>query len=127
MAEIPNCRFAIRYSRANRVLLGVLGLGPRSSGVELTPAGLHVRMGWAWDVDIPRASIAEAGIGARRRFTAGVHGWRGSWLVNGAGTGIVCLRVDPPVRTRSLFLPIRLTQLEIAVEDPEGLLAALRG
>ena len=72
--------------------------------------------------------MAEAGPGRPPtiRFTAGAHGWGGRWLVNGAPDGIVDHR---PQRTRPgrpwPGFPIRLKDLSVSLEDPEGFLAAL--
>jgi hypothetical protein len=65
--------FEFRYG-AFRVLLIVLGMGPRFSRVVLDDRRVRVRMGWAFRSSIPRASIT----GAERREGPvggiGVHG-----------------------------------------------------
>jgi hypothetical protein len=73
----------------------------------------------------PRASIVSAEHGDDVRMTRGVHGWRGDWLVNGDGTGIVELLLDPAVRASMGGVPIRLERLRVSLEDPDGFLAAL--
>jgi hypothetical protein len=84
-------------------------------------------MGWAFRSDIPRSSIT----GASRhpgtiRWTAGAHtNLRGRWLVNGAGSGIVELAIDPPAEGWSGGFPVRVRSLLIGLEDPDGFLAAL--
>jgi hypothetical protein len=55
----------------------------------------------------------------------GVHGWGGWWLVNGSVAGIVRIEIDPPARARVLGVPVRLRILEVSMQDPEALVAAL--
>ena len=116
--------FPLRYGLF-RPLLSVLGTGPAFSRVDIDEDMLRVRMGWAFRADIPLSSVAGV-----RRFSGlpggiGVHGWRGTWLVNGSIRGIVAIDVDPPVRARVLGVPVRLKVLQVSVESPDELIAAL--
>jgi hypothetical protein len=112
-----------------RAFLGLLGLGPRRSGVELNGEELRVRMGWGFAARIPRRSISQARRLGRRRdiwYALGIHTLLGGrWIVNGSLTGVVTLRIEPPVRARAFGLPIRLRWLAMSLMDPEGFLAAL--
>lgn len=117
--------FAISYGRAFEPLATLTGTGSRHAGVELDEDTLRVRMGWAFRADVPRASIASAARGEDVRMTRGVHGWRGDWLVNGDGKGIVELRLEPPTRATTGGIPIRLERLRVSLEDPDGFLAAI--
>ncbi|HEY3238101.1 MAG TPA: hypothetical protein VGL92_00960 [Acidimicrobiia bacterium] len=121
-------RFPIRYSGLNATLFPVLGLPRSGSYLELDDDSVRVRLGWGFSARIPRRTIT----GASRApdingITAGAHGWRGRWLVNGSRQGIIRLEVDPPTRAWTLGIPIRLRQLAVSLEDPEGFLAALAG
>lgn len=119
-------RFPIRYSGLNAKLFPLLGLPRRSAFVELGPTEVRVQLGWGFSARIPRSQITGAGRGPDRHgITAGAHGWRRRWLVNGSNTGIVFLALDPPVRAWTLALPIRLRRLEVSLEDPGGFLGAL--
>ena len=120
-------RFALRYSWAIRWLLSPLGVGPAFSSVELDDACVRVHMGWAFDVVVPRASIRSARRYPRTiRWTAGAHtDMHGTWLVNGAGSGIVELVVDPPVEGRTSGFRIHPVRILVALENPDGFLAAL--
>ena len=116
--------FPLRYG-VLRPFLSVVGAGPAFSRVEIDDDRLRVRMGWTFNADIPLSSIAGA-----KRFTGlaggiGVHGWRGTWLVNGAIRGIVEIAIDPPARGRVLGVPVRVKVLQVSVESPEELIAAL--
>ncbi len=116
--------FPIRYGLF-RPLLSVLGAGPMFSRVYIEGDHLRVRMGWAFRADIPLSSVKGA-----KPFTGlpggiGVHGWRGTWLVNGAARGIVEVAIEPPVRARVLGAPVRLRTLQVSVESPAELIAAL--
>jgi hypothetical protein len=119
--------FALRYSSAIRWLLSPIGLGPSRSGVEVYRGFVRIRMGWAFHADVPRAAI----VAARRlpgtiRYTAGVHtNMRGTWLVNGAGSGIVELTIRPPAEGWSAGFAIHAGTVLVAMEDPDALIAAL--
>jgi hypothetical protein len=115
-------RFGIRYDRWCGWLLGLLGMGRRWSRAEVASDRVTVVMGWAFRSEIPRSAIASAGPGTARVLGWGVHGWRGSWLVNGSSHGLVELRIDPPVRSRVLGVPVRLRKLWLSLDDPEGFL-----
>ena len=121
----PTQTFPFRYGMF-RPLLSLVGAGPTVSKVEIDGEWLRVRMGWSFRADIPLASITSV-----KPFTGlpggiGVHGWRGTWLVNGAASGIVAIGIDPPVRARVIGVPARLKVLQVSVEDPEALISALR-
>jgi hypothetical protein len=55
----------------------------------------------------------------------GVHGWRGTWLVNGSADGLVRLDIDPPVKARTAMVPVRLRTLRVSLADPTAFLADL--
>ncbi len=119
--------FALRYSWAIRWLLSPIGLGPARSGADVYHGFVRVRMGWAFHSDIPRTSITTARIyPGVIRWTAGAHtDLRGRWLVNGAGSGIVELTMDPPSEGWTSGFPIHVRSLLIGLEDPDGFLRAL--
>lgn len=87
---------------------------------------LHVTMGWAFNADIPLASIKAASRESGRVFSMGVHGWRGNWLVNGSTKGLVKLELDPPVRAKASGFATDLHTLRLSVTDPEDFLGELR-
>lgn len=120
-------RFPISFSPANRVLLTGLLLPPTSAYVELGDETVTVRLGWAFSACIPRQLVGRAGPGKPPaiRFTAGAHGWRGRWLVNGAADGIVTLELSEPTRAFVSGFPIRLKELSVSLEDPDAFLAAV--
>lgn len=118
--------FPIRYG-VFRPLFSVMAAGPRFSGVTVDGDRLRVRMGWMFQAEVPLGSIGEV-----KRYTGlvggiGVHGWRGWWLVNGGTKGIVDIAIDPPAKARVLGVPVKLKRLQVGVEAPEELLAALSG
>jgi hypothetical protein len=115
--------FKFRYG-AFRGLLSVLGMGPALSRVELGGDTLRVGMGWAFRATIPVSQITEARPRSGLVGGIGVHGWRGRWLVNGAAAGLVTLTIDPEVRAR-VVVAVRLRELSLSLEDPDGFLAAL--
>ncbi len=106
-------------------LLAVFGMGPSRSRVVIDPTTVRVRMGWAFRAKIDRVSIVRAFADTDKWGGIGVHGWRGTWLVNGSVSGIVTLAIDPPAPARVLGYPIRLRTLYVSLEDPAGFLARL--
>ena len=116
--------FPIRYG-VFRPLLSVLGAGPAFSRVQVEGDRVRVRMGWLFRADIPRTSIAGVHRYSGLVGGIGVHGWRGRWLVNGAARGLVTIDVDPPARARVGGVPVRLRTLQVSVESPQELMAAL--
>jgi hypothetical protein len=118
--------FALSYSPLNRVFLALLGLGPRSSGIDVEGDTVRVRMGWAFRAEIPRSAIRSARVESGLPFLGwGVHGWRGRWLVNGSSRGLVRIDLDPAQRARVTGVPVRLRELWISVERPDELVAVL--
>ena len=119
-------RFPILYSGINAKVFPLLALPRSNSYVELDDDSLRVQLGWGFTARIPRRSISTAARGPDvSGITAGAHGWRGRWLVNGSRQGIVRLDIDPPVRAWTLAIPVSLRRLLVSLEDPEGFLAAL--
>lgn len=100
-------------------------MGRRVSSVVIDADAALVRMGWAFRADIPRRSIVSAEPDDGPVWGWGVHGWRGTWLVNGSSHGLVRITIDPPVRARVCGLPARLTTLRVSVSDRDAVLAAL--
>jgi hypothetical protein len=103
----------------------LLGLTKRTCWIDVTETQLVVRFGWIFRARVPRASIGAVGPDRGAVLGWGAHGWRGVWLVNGSSSGIVRIDLDPPGRARTVGYPVKLRALRVAVEDPEGLRAAL--
>lgn len=117
-------RFPIRFTGANQAMV-LVGIFPRRCFVEVGPDSLRVQMTWAFTATVPRASVRSATPDHGLVMGWGVHGWRGSWLVNGSSSGIVRVEIDPPGIARLLLWPVRLRVLRVAVDDPDGLIRAL--
>jgi hypothetical protein len=121
---VTTTSFGFRYGSL-RGLLSALGMGPGLSSVDLDGDVLRVRMGWAFRASIPVRQIASVEPRQGPVGGIGVHGWRGSWLVNGATTGLLTIAVDPPVRAWAVGIPIHLHVLTVSLDDPDALVAAL--
>jgi hypothetical protein len=127
--------FPIRFDRASRVPMTVLGAGPAVSGVKVSPSTIDVRLGWEFQATIPREAVASVrplnsglselhgalGLGVLR----GVNYWRGTALVNGAGTGLVEITMNRSKWVRLGPLRVRMRRLIVSAEDQSGLVAAL--
>ena len=74
----------------------------------------------------PRAAVASSSrMQNRLIISRGVHGMGGRWLVNGSGQGIVVIDLEPPQHAYVLGIPVRLRQLVVSLEDPDGLRSVL--
>jgi hypothetical protein len=116
--------FPIRYG-VFRPLLWVTGAGARRSDVTIDGDRLRVRMGWMFKADVSLSSVTGAAPHHGLVGGIGVHGARGVWLVNGGIRGIVRIFIHPPARARVLGVSVRLRELQVSVDSPEELLAAL--
>jgi hypothetical protein len=130
---MDNITFPISFDRPSRIPMTVLGVGPKVSLVKVSASTVDVRMGWAFHAAIPREDVASA-----RSLNQGelrgpfrlsvlriVNYWRGTALVNGAGTGLVEIALDRPKWVRLGPFPAPLRRLIVSAEDQSGLVAAL--
>ena len=118
-------RFPIRFDAWYRPLSCLFLLFPSRSYVEIADGQVHVRMAWAFRATFPRATVAAIAASDRRPASRGVHGFAGRWLVNGSGAGIVTMDLNPIGRGYVMGFPVKLRQLSVSVDDPEGLIAGL--
>jgi hypothetical protein len=110
---------------ALKPLFVATGLTPSRCYIEAGPDLVRVRMGWSFFAEVPRASIRSVAHAGDKKWSIGVHGWRGRWLVNGASGPIVGIEIDPPARGRALGFPLRLRELQVSVDDPDAVITAL--
>ncbi|MCX6519044.1 MAG: hypothetical protein NTZ21_00105 [Actinobacteria bacterium] len=105
--------------------LGV-ALGARSAAVEVDDVRIVVTYGPWFRAEVPRDAVASVTLDERRTISRGVHGWRGRWLVNGAGDGLVRIFFEPEQRARTIGFRVRLVELVVNVADPAALIEAIR-
>jgi hypothetical protein len=125
--------FPIRVDRPSRTLMTALGASRKAPRVTMSSSTVDIRMGWAFQATIPREAVASARPLNRGELRGpfrlsvlrGVNYWRGTALVNGAGTGLVEITLDRPkwVRLGPLRAPMR--RLIVSAEDQSGLVAEL--
>jgi hypothetical protein len=113
----------LRYDRWALPLMVPVGLGPKSSELRVEGGTLHVRMGWAFNADIPLSSITNAEETNARVFAAGVHYAGGRWLVKGSTKGLFALKIEPPVQAKVWVKSVTLRELWVSVPDPDALIA----
>lgn len=126
-------RFPVSFDRPSRIPMTVLGAGPKVSRVTVSPSTVDIRMGWAFQATIPRDAVVSARSLNRDELRGpfrlsvlrGVNYWRGTALVNGAGTGLVEITLDRPERVRLGPFPVQMRRLVVSAEDESGLVAAL--
>ncbi len=119
-------RFQISFDAWYRVLSTALLLRLVDSYVDVTDDEVAVRMGWAFRTSFPRSSIASTARLDTTPLSRGVHGFAGRWLVNGSGDDILTITLNSVKHARVLGFPVRLRQLMVSVENPEGLVERLR-
>jgi hypothetical protein len=109
------------------VFFSLTGLGRYASGVDLDSDELRIRLGWAFRMSAPRATVARAGEYPHWMwFSIGAHtDLRGRWLVNGSGRGLVRIVLSEPARGRSCGIPIKPREVNVSLDDPQGFLTAL--
>ena len=108
---------------------GLLTLGAmpeHSRYVDLDDDEFVVRLGWAFRLSVPRASVVAALPDHGRIGGIGAHGWGGTWLVNTSAKGLVRLELDPPGRALVVGVPVTVRVLRVSLAEPEAFLAALR-
>jgi hypothetical protein len=84
-------------------------------------------MGWAFRTRFQRSAVVSAGAMDIRPLSRGVHGLGGSWLVNGAGRGILRIELSPAQRAHVMGIPVRLRELMVSVGDVSVVASALAG
>ena len=126
--------FSISFDRPSHIPMTVLGAGPKVSGVTVSSSTADIRLGWAFHATIPREdvvsarplnSLSELRGPFRLSVLRGVNYWRGTALVNGAGTGLVEITLDRPKWVRLGPLRAAMRRLIVSAEDQSGLVAAL--
>jgi hypothetical protein len=121
-------KFSISFNRFMRIVMTPLLTGPRHCRVVLTADQLVVKMGlggWAFSAALPRSAVKSVQRVSGPVLGWGAHGWRGQWLVNGSGQGLVRMTIDPAGRGRCLIVPIKVKQLTLSLETPDEFVAAL--
>ena len=107
-----------------------LGLGPMNSKVRVEAGTMHVKMGWAFNADIPLSSITSmtsitrAEAKTARIYVLGVHVWGDRWLVNASLKGLVALKIEPPAQAKAWRKSVTVNELWVSVTDPDVLIAA---
>jgi len=119
-------RFPIRFDPSYRLLSSAVLIPPSDSYVELDGQEVVVRMAWAFRARFPRSAVESIAELHRKPISRGVHGFRGRWLVNGSGDGILTIHLSPPQRAFAVGFPIRLRELMVSVDDPGALGEELR-
>jgi hypothetical protein len=118
--------FTLRYGALSGPFLRLLGLGRKVSGIAVGPKDVALQMGWGFGGRASLGSVTSARRLDDTVISRGVHGWRSDWLVNGAGDGLVEVLFDPAMRARVTGVPVRVRRLRVSVDDPDGVVAALR-
>jgi hypothetical protein len=124
-------RFPIRLSKFYRLLASRLpNFDPDESYIEVDGENIIVRMGESFFVSFPVSTLRQAGLDRSPAWAWGVHGSKGTWLVNGSRKGIVSLWVDPPAQAEiaagDLRSSVELKKLRLSLKDPKEFLRAIQ-
>jgi hypothetical protein len=124
MRQDEQMDFAMRYDRWYRPLATVLGMGPKRTVIRVADNTLHVKHGWAFQLDIPLNDITFARRISRRPFSWGVHTGGDVWLVNASRDGIVELKLARPATSKSVKFQSNswgeVRSLYLSLEDPDS-------
>ncbi len=107
-------------------LLRLCAIPERRRYVDLDDTELAVRLGWAFHLRVPRASVVAALPDHGRVGGLGAHGWGGRWLVTTSSKGLVRLELDPPGRATVSGVPVTVRVLRVGLAAPESFLASVR-
>jgi hypothetical protein len=118
--------FPLSYDAILLPVFRPVGMGPARSGVWVDQDSVSVRMGWGFHATIPRRNVRVITPDFARVTGWGVHGWRGTWLVNGSSSGLVRLELEPEVHAWVMGVPMRLHTLRLSLIAPDDLLRVLR-
>ncbi len=108
------------------IICGVLPASPRY--VALEDGVVRVRLGWL-ETQFPHDHIVAAQrVEGDRRWSIGWHvvpvGTK-ALVVNGSWAGMVELRLEPPLVSRSLLVPISCSCVRLSLDEPDAFLEAL--
>jgi hypothetical protein len=114
-------RYHISFNVPSRVILGLLGSGPRQSWVDIRPDEVHARMGWLGEVTIPRVSIVsvERVKNIPWWLGLGLHGFFGTWAFNAALGNAVKITARSGARGRILVFPLRPHTIYFSLDKPD--------
>lgn len=118
-------RFPIHFDRLYAALSTALLILPTASFVEVDGPEVRAQMAWGFRTRFARSTIKAALPFAGHPISRGVHGWAGRWLVNGSGSRIVQVDLNPPQRAWVVGVPVKLRQLLVSVENPAAFIDAL--
>ncbi len=119
-------RFEIKRASWVKPLLVLFGATQARSYVTVNREELEARFGF-YRIRIPIDRVAAV---ERAHWPLyGGLGWRtnlrNTLALVGSYDGVVRVRLSEPIRTRLFLIPIRLTDLYVSVENPDGLIAAI--
>ncbi len=117
-------RIPIKYSAPWTWIFPLLLLPERWAYIEIDGGLVRIRMGWGFRVTFSRSDILEV-VDHRWVVSAGAHGWKGRWLVNGAHQPIAVIRLSHLAHLRVLGFPVTVREILVSVDDREGLRQAL--
>src|SRR5699024_856547 len=118
-------RFPILFGGWYGVLSSLLFMPPSAAYVLVEADEIIVRMSWAFRAGFRRSAVESTFQPDSLTMSRGVHGFRGRWLVNGSGRGILQFNLAPEQRALVLGVPVRLKALLVSVAEPAAVANAV--
>lgn len=114
-------RYHFSFNVPSRVILGLLGSGPRQSWIDIRPDEVHGQLGWMGDLTIPRVSIVSVERVDRVPWWLGLglHGFFGTWAFNAAMGNAVKISARSGASGRVLLFPLRPHTIYLSLEKPD--------
>jgi hypothetical protein len=116
----------IHFSPWIRWFLRALGMGPKRTGIVLTPDEVQVKAG-SFRVMVSRDQIASVRECSPPRWAqAGVHtDLRGRWIIDGGPGRLVRLDLSPPAQGQMAGMTVSVRRLDLGLEDSASFMAKL--
>jgi hypothetical protein len=118
-------RIPISFSKFSRVVFRIVFMSPKKCYIDIDDDTVDVHLSWGYHASIPRASIKNPRVEKDLILTAGAHGWRGRWVINGNPKGLVGFDVEPMGRGHCLGWPTKLRTMIVSVDDQPALISVL--
>lgn len=114
-------RYRFSFNIATRAFFTLLGAGPSHAWIDVRPDEIHGRLGWVGDITIPRVSVVsvERVDHVPWWLGLGLHGFMGTWALNGTMGNAVKIEARSGARGRVLFVPMRPKTIYLSLEKPD--------
>lgn len=113
-------REQIAYSPLFKPLAVVVGMGPGRTEASVKAGLLRLRMGWAFNLEVPTDLVKSAAVVDDRKWWWGCGAHvigRGRWIINGTLKNLVEIHFREPVTARTLGKRMAVSSVLVSVRD----------